>query len=49
VLGPVDEREDAIIVINSSGLIMAVNTATLGLFEYEKGEMEGKNGGLTVR
>ncbi|KAI8474715.1 MAG: hypothetical protein J3K34DRAFT_518018 [Monoraphidium minutum] len=42
-LGSVNEREDGLVIINASGLIMAVNKPTLSMFGYEKGDLEQKN------
>jgi hypothetical protein len=43
VLGSVDEKTDGIIIINAAGIIMAVNKAAHETFQYQKGELEGKN------
>lgn len=39
----VDAQVDGLAVINAQGTIMMVNNATLGMFGYLKGELEGKN------
>lgn len=39
----VDTQVDGLAVINAQGTIMMVNNATLGMFSYLKGELEGKN------
>ena len=38
-----DEAKDAVVVINASGAILAVNRAAHALFGYDRGEMETKN------
>ncbi|GBF97004.1 hypothetical protein Rsub_09801 [Raphidocelis subcapitata] len=43
ILGSVDEKTDAIVIINASGIIMAVNRAAFEMFGYQKGELESKN------
>eukprot|EP00877_Chromochloris_zofingiensis_P002523 jgi/Chrzof1/12271/Cz06g28060.t1 len=43
VLGAIDEKVDAIIIINAEGTIMTVNAAGCAIFGYAKGELEGKN------
>eukprot|EP00775_Hariotina_reticulata_P009112 gene9112-9281_t len=42
-MGPVDEKNDAIIIINASGIIMMVNWGGCKLLGYDKGELDGKN------
>eukprot|EP00775_Hariotina_reticulata_P009651 gene9651-9811_t len=42
-MGPVDEKTDAIIIINAGGIIMMMNGNGCKLFGYEKGELDGKN------
>lgn len=39
----VDTQVDGLAVINAQGTVMMVNNATLGMFGYLKGELEGKN------
>lgn len=43
VLGTIDEKADAVIIINALGIIMTVNYAGCKMFGYEKVELEGKN------
>lgn len=43
VMGPINEREDAIIIINAEGTVMTVNAAGCRMFGYGKGKLEGKN------
>ena len=43
VLGTVDEKTDGIVIINTAGIIMAVNSAANTMFGYPKGELESKN------
>lgn len=42
-LGAIDEREDGLIIINASGIIMACNKPLFTMFGYDKGELENKN------
>eukprot|EP00879_Flechtneria_rotunda_P013062 GHRR01013642.1.p1 GENE.GHRR01013642.1~~GHRR01013642.1.p1 ORF type:complete len:1083 (+),score=308.01 GHRR01013642.1:2122-5370(+) len=41
--GTVNEKMDGLVIINAQGIILMVNAAMLGLFGYDKGELEGKN------
>eukprot|EP00883_Tetradesmus_obliquus_P002715 jgi/Sobl393_1/12921/SZX78204.1 len=43
LLGNIDEKNDGIVIINASGIIMMVNNACSRMFGYEKGELDGKN------
>eukprot|EP00775_Hariotina_reticulata_P003515 gene3515-3785_t len=42
-MGTVDEKADAIVIINASGIVLMINAAGYKMFGYEKGELEGKN------
>eukprot|EP00775_Hariotina_reticulata_P001355 gene1355-1696_t len=42
-MGTVDEKGDAIIIINASGIILMLNAGGYRMLGYEKGELEGKN------
>lgn len=41
--GTVNEKVDGLVIINAQGVILMINTAALGMFGYDKGELEGKN------
>lgn len=43
VTGTINEKVDGLVLINAQGQILMVNAAVLGMFGYEKGELEGKN------
>jgi PAS domain-containing protein len=42
-VGVINEKSDGLVIINAQGIILMVNAATLGMFGYDKGELEGKN------
>eukprot|EP00878_Enallax_costatus_P028503 GHUV01030791.1.p1 GENE.GHUV01030791.1~~GHUV01030791.1.p1 ORF type:complete len:425 (+),score=126.62 GHUV01030791.1:655-1929(+) len=41
--GTINEKVDGLVIINAQGVIMMVNAATITMFRYDKGELEGKN------
>lgn len=41
--GIVNEKVDGLVIINDQGGIMMINAAAVAMFEYDKGELEGKN------
>eukprot|EP00775_Hariotina_reticulata_P003511 gene3511-3781_t len=42
-MGAVDEKTDAIVIINASGVILMINGGGCKMLGYDKGELEGKN------
>jgi PAS domain-containing protein len=42
-VGPIDEKNDGLVIINTQGIILMVNAPVQSMFSYDKGELEGKN------
>ncbi|WIA14496.1 hypothetical protein OEZ85_003018 [Tetradesmus obliquus] len=42
-VGSIDEKTDGLVIINTQGIILMVNSPVQAMFGYDKGELEGKN------